>query len=167
MADPTQATEFRSCGILPSTAKAPIICKRGTGEACRSFSRRGDEGIVMLHNLEKAGDMTMDRIKKAANNTVQAAKNTTDWAKAGYGSARDAVTAKPLVLGAASLGFGALMGGLYALWQRGAAKARPARKTLPVRAPAKQSLRKMTNGTGSGGKRKAKRTARAPRSMDS
>jgi len=120
----------------------------------------------MLGNLEKTSDMAVDRMKKAANNTVKAAKNTSDWAKAGYGSARDAVTAKPLVLGAASLGLGALMGGLYALWQRGAAKVRPARKTLPVRARAKQSLRTM-NGTGSGGKRKAKRTARAPRSMDS
>src|SRR5260370_6298060 len=115
MADPTQATEFRSFGILPSTAKAPIICKRGTGEACRSFSRRGDEGNVMLHNLEKAGDMTMDRIKKAANNTVQAAKSTSDWAKARYGSARDAVTAKRLVLAAASLGSGALLVGHSAL----------------------------------------------------
>jgi len=162
-----QATEFRLFGIFPPNAKVTIIRAGGTGEACRSFSRRGDEEIVMLGNLEKTSDMAIDRMKKAANNTVQAAKNTSDWAKAGYGSARDAVTAKPLVLGAASLGFGALMGGLYALWQRSAAKVRPARKTLPVRARAKQSLRTMTNGNGSGGKRKAKRTARAPRSMDS
>jgi hypothetical protein len=59
------------------------------------------------------------------------------------------------MLGAASLGFGALMGGLYALWQRGAAKSRTARKTLPVRARAKQSLRAMTQ-TNRARKRKPK-----------
>jgi hypothetical protein len=72
------------------------------------------------------------------------------------------------MLGAASLGFGALMGGLYALWQRGAAKARSPRKTLPARARAKQSLRAMTgtNGNGSATKAKPKRNKRAPRSTN-
>jgi hypothetical protein len=126
-----------------------------------------------LPGLEKTGDLAMDRIKKAANGAAQVAKDATcqmeDWAKAGYGSARDAATTKPVMWGAVSLGFGAVMGGLYALWQRGAPKTRPARKTLPARARAKQSLRGMTqaNGSVSGTKRKAKRTVRAPRLMDS
>ena len=118
-----------------------------------------------LAGLESTGDMVVDRIKKAADSAAQAAKNTTtqleDWAKDGYGSARDVVKTKPLMLGAASLGFGALMGGLYALWQRGAAKSRTARKTLPVRARAKQSLRAMTNGARPATKRKSKRARRA------
>jgi hypothetical protein len=118
-----------------------------------------------LAGLESAGDMVVDRIKKAADSAAQAAKNTTSqlegWAKDGYGSARGVVKTKPLMLGAASLGFGALMGGLYALWQRGAAKSRTARKTLPVRARAKQSLRAMTNGARPATKRKPKTSRRA------
>ena len=122
--------------------------------------------------IEKAGEMAVDRVKKAANSAAQAAKDATsqleDWAKDGYGSARDAVKSKPFVLGAVSLGFGALMGGLYALWQRGAAKGRSAGKTLPARAGARQSLRSTTktNGNGSAAKHKAKRTRRAPRSTN-
>jgi hypothetical protein len=132
---------------------------------------------MMLRNpfsgIEKFGGMATDRIKKAADGAAEAAKNTTGhmeaWAKAGYDSAHDAMRTKPFVLGAASLGFGAIMGGLYSLWQRGAAKARPARKAMPVRARAQQSLRAKTpsNGTGSAAKRKAKRTPRAPHSLDS
>ena len=90
----------------------------------------------MLNNLrnplpaiENAGEMAADRVKKAANSAAQAAKDATsqleDWAKDGYGSAREAVKTKPFMWGAASLGFGALMGGLYALWRRGAAEGRP------------------------------------------
>jgi hypothetical protein len=117
-----------------------------------------------LPRIENAGEMAVDRVKKAANSAGQAAKDATsqleDWAKDGYGAARDAVKTKPFMWGAASLGFGALLGGLYALWQRGAAKG----KKLPVRARAKKSLRAMaeTKGTPSVAKRKSKRTA--PRS---
>jgi len=118
-----------------------------------------------LPGIENASEA----VRKAAMSAAQAAKDATcqveDWAKAGYGSARDVVTTKPLVVGAASLGLGAIMGGLYSLWQRGAAKARPARKAMPVRARAKQSLRATapTNGAGSATKRKPKRTRRAPK----
>jgi hypothetical protein len=117
-----------------------------------------------LPGIERAGEM----VKKAAIGATQIAKDTTsqieDWAKTGYGSARGVVKTKPFMLGAASLGFGALMGGLYALWQRGAAKSQPARKTMPLRARAKQSLRAITgtNGT-TGAKAKPKRSKRAPR----
>ena len=123
----------------------------------------------MLNNLrnplpaiENAGEMAADHVKKAANSAAQAAKDATsqleDWAKDGYGSAREAVKTKPFMWGAVSLGFGALMGGLYTLWRRGAAKDRPARKTLPARSRAKQSLATKMNGTnGSTAKPKPKR----------
>ena len=65
-----------------------------------------------LPGIENASEA----VRKAAMSAAQAAKDATcqveDWAKAGYGSARDVVTTKPLVVGAASLGFGAIMGGL-------------------------------------------------------
>ena len=131
---------------------------------------------MMLNNLrnpipgiENAGEM----VKKAASGAAQITKDATsqleDWAKVGYGSARDAVKTKPFIWGTASLGFGALMGGLYALWQRGAAKAKPARKAMAVRARAKQSRRAVTqtNRTGTATKRKPQRTRRAPKASDS
>jgi|1185.fasta_scaffold1270595_1 hypothetical protein len=133
---------------------------------------------MMLDNLrnplpgfENAGEM-VDTVKKTANRATKAAKDASsqveNWAKDGYGSARDAVKTKPWMLGAASLGFGALMGGLYALWQRGAARKGRTRKTVPVRSRAKQSLRAMSkaNGAQARSSRKAKRAAPAG-SMDS
>ena len=131
----------------------------------------------MLNNLrnplpaiENAGEMAADRVKKAANSAAQAANSAAqaakdattqleDWAKDGYGSAREAVKTKPFMWGAASLGLGALMGGLYTLWRRGAAKDRPTGKTLPARARAKQSL--ATDANGANRKQKPKRARRA------
>ena len=127
----------------------------------------------MLNNLrnplpaiENAGEMAADRVKKAANSAAQAAKDATsqveDWAKDGYGSAREAVKTKPFMWGAASLGLGALMGGLYTLWRRGATEGRNGRKTLPARTRAKQSLTtKMNGANGSAAKPKLKRARRA------
>ena len=51
-----------------------------------------------------------DRMTKAAQN---AAAQLEGWAKDGYGSMK----ASPALWGAASLGIGALAGGLYALWR--------------------------------------------------
>jgi hypothetical protein len=110
--------------------------------------------------IENAGEMAVDRVKKAANSAGQAAKDATsqleDWAKDGYGAARDAVKTKPFMWGAASLGFGALLCGLYALWQRGAAEG----KKLPG-ARTCQTILAETKGTPSVAKRKSKRTGRA------
>ena len=124
--------------------------------------------LEKMPNPLPAIENASEAVRKAAMSAAQAAKDATcqveDWAKAGYGSARDVVTTKPLVIGAASLGLGAIMGGLYSLWQRGAAKAKPARKAMPVRARAKKSSRAMpTNGAGSTTKRKPKTTRRPPK----
>jgi|HubBroStandDraft_6_1064221.scaffolds.fasta_scaffold1109770_2 hypothetical protein len=134
---------------------------------------------MMLNNLrnplpriENAGEMGVDRVKKAANCAAHAAKDATsqfeNWVKDGYGSARDAVKAKPFISGAASLGLGALIGGLYALWRRSAAEGQSVRNPLAVRARTKQSLRAITqmNDTGSVAKRKSKRTKRIPRATN-
>ena len=113
-----------------------------------------------LPGIENAGEMA----KKAANSAAQAAKDATaqleDWAKDGYGSARDAVKTKPFMWGAVSLGFGALMGGIYTLWRRGSGESRPSRKTVPARARAKHLATKMNGANGSAAKPKPKRTKR-------
>ena len=133
----------------------------------------------MLNNLrnpmpaiEDAGEIAVESVKKAADRASKAAKDAShqleDWAKDGYSSARDAVKTKPYILGVASLGIGAVIGGLYALWQRGGTRKRAARKTVPVRTRAKQSLRAMTraNSAASGTTRKAKRTTPAPQPIE-
>src|ERR1700680_107841 len=59
-----------------------------------------------------------DMVIKTANSAAKSAKDVSDqlaqWARGGYGSARNVVTSGPFLWGAASLGFGA---GLVALWQ--------------------------------------------------
>jgi hypothetical protein len=59
--------------------------------------------------LPETEDVTR-RMGKAANN---AATHLEGWAKDGY----DSVKGRPAMWGAASLGIGALAGGLYALWR--------------------------------------------------
>jgi hypothetical protein len=58
-----------------------------------------------------------DRMNKAANSAAQSARGAAtqleEWAKDGY----DSVKTRPAIWGAASLGIGALAGGLYALWR--------------------------------------------------
>jgi hypothetical protein len=65
-------------------------------------------GMHMLMHFRKAD--TDDVMTKAARD---AAAQLEGWAKDGY----DSVKARPAMWGAASLGIGALAGGLYALWR--------------------------------------------------
>ena len=122
-------------------------------------------------------DMTA-KMSKAANN---AAAQLEGWAKDGY----DSVKGRPAIWGAASLGIGALAGGLYALWRNkdrlsaidldalwhrnGKANGRASSRTIASRARTKLSRRakaKMNGGAEmDGGQQKpakrAKRTGRA------
>jgi hypothetical protein len=118
---------------------------------------------------EQAKDAAIERASKAADKAAKSAKEISGqlerWAKDGYGSAREAMKSGQFKWGAASLGFGALVGGLFALWQRNAkAQRRPTRNTMAVRARAKQSMRAApeTNGGEVPAVRKtAKRTRRS------
>lgn len=121
-----------------------------------------------LRNIEEAGEAAMDQVMKAANSAAQSARDVSDqlseWAKDGYGSARDAVKTQPLVWGAVSLGIGALAGGMYALWRRGMGSNRSPRKTMSARARSKHALRNIAK-LDSGGRaaaRKKTRRARQP-----
>jgi hypothetical protein len=71
-------------------------------------------GMHMRTHFRKADmDDVNDRMTKAAQSARDAAAQLEGWAKDGY----DSVKAKPAIWGAASLGIGALAGGLYALWR--------------------------------------------------
>jgi hypothetical protein len=96
--------------------------------------------------VEEAREAAMEHASKVANSAAKSAKEISSqaeqWAKDGYGSAREAMKTGPFKWGAVSLGFGAVMGGLFALWRRTAkTPRRPARNTMAVRARSKQSLR--------------------------
>jgi hypothetical protein len=100
-----------------------------------------------LPDIEEIAGPTLNRVVNAANSAAQTAKEASGqlegWAKDGLGSMKT----RPLMWGTASLGLGALMGGLFALWRkpkRVRAKAVPTRprvKTMPARARVKQALR--------------------------
>ena len=96
-----------------------------------------------MPSMDKAADMAKDNVMRVANHTVASARDVgghiDEWTKDGY----DAVRARPLMWGVASLGFGALMGGLYALWHREPKRAmRPKRKTMATRSRTKHAVRK-------------------------
>jgi hypothetical protein len=120
-------------------------------------------------SMDEATESARDSVMKAAIQTAASAREMSeqleDWAKDGY----DAVRARPLLWGAASLGVGALMGGLYALWQRDAKReTRPNGTTMAARARNKRAMRMeaeptgRTNGRANGQVRKRKKT-RKPR----
>jgi len=106
-----------------------------------------------LPDIEKTRGLAVDRVLKTANNAAQSAKDVSvqleEWAKDGFESAKK----RPLMWGAASLGFGALLGGLWALWRQ---STKPQLRTAPLRSRAKAALRAATKTNGAAGKKAGK-----------
>jgi hypothetical protein len=166
----------RQIRVRIKPARGCSLAARGTDLPERTLSRLTDhwEAIIMFGNLrnkmpsmDEAAEVARDSVVRAANHTAASAREMDeqleDWAKDGY----DAVRARPIVWGAASLGIGALMGGLYALWQREAKRGtRPSRKSMAARSRTKQAVRMdgETNGRTNGIARKRKKT-RKPRAI--
>ncbi|HXJ01975.1 MAG TPA: hypothetical protein VNH44_12190 [Micropepsaceae bacterium] len=117
-----------------------------------------------MPDIENAGSEAANRVMKAANNAAQSAKDASghleEWAQEGL----ESMKTRPLMWGAASLGFGALMGGLYALFQKAKPKRRVAARSVPARAHAKQTLRASAEPAGT--KKRAKKTRRTPSAAD-
>ncbi|HEX3486035.1 MAG TPA: hypothetical protein VHT51_13305 [Micropepsaceae bacterium] len=95
-----------------------------------------------LPDIEDAGGAAMDSVAKAAAVAAQSAKDASiqleEWAKDGF----DSVKARPMIWGAASLGFGALMGGLFAVLRKSKPNGRAASpRTVAARSRSKQALR--------------------------
>jgi hypothetical protein len=111
----------------------------------------------MLNNLHKELPEVEEAGGAALNRAMSAAKD-------GFESVRT----RPFIWSTASLGLGALMGGLYALWSR---PKRAAAKTMPARARPKQTRRANAktkpNGIGSNAPKKRARKASRPRSSES
>jgi hypothetical protein len=122
-----------------------------------------------LPDIEDAGAVAVDHVVKAASTAAQAAKDATvqleEWAQEGV----DCAKKRPLMWGAASLGFGALMGGLYALWRKAKPSGQIAHRTMPARSRVKQTLRAAAKSTGAAklvAKKRGKRPGRARSSAD-
>jgi hypothetical protein len=129
-----------------------------------------------LPDVEEAGGAAINRVVNAASSAAKSAMDASSqmakeassqmdgWAKDGL----DSMRTRPFLWGTASLGVGALMGGLFALWQRRPKRA--AAKTMPARARAKQTLRKVakakSNGANGHAPKKRARKAKSPRSAE-
>jgi hypothetical protein len=120
-----------------------------------------------MPSIDGAAEVAKDSVMRAANQTAASAREMgeqiEDWAKDGYEAVRD----RPILWGAASLGIGALIGGLYALWQREAKReTRPNGKTMAARSRTKHAMRMegeaSSRAKANGHTRKRKRT-RKPR----
>lgn len=113
-------------------------------------------------------DEVNGRMTKAANS---AATQMEGWAKDGY----DSMKARPAIWGAASLGIGALAGGIYALWRNNGfaldtlwpRNGKASRRTVAARARTKQSRRAklkmnaMASESATAPAKRAKRTRRS------
>lgn len=129
-----------------------------------------------LPDIEEASGAAFNRAVNAANTAAKSAKDASSkiakeassqmegWAQDGL----DSMRTRPFLWGTASLGMGALMGGLYALWQRKPKRA--AAKTMPARTRAKQTLRKVAKAKANGAnghspKKRARKTKRSSSSQ--
>ena len=122
-----------------------------------------------LPDIEEAREAALDRVAKTAGIAAQTAKNASghleEWAKDGL----DSVKSRPLMWSAASLGFGALIGGLFAVWRKAKPSGRVSRRTVPARSRSKQILleaRKTNVAAKPARKKRAPKAPRPPSSMD-
>ena len=122
-----------------------------------------------MPSFEEAADVAKDSVMRAANRTAMSAREMggqiEEWAQDGY----DAVRERPILWGAASLGVGALMGGLYALWQRETKRGTRTNGKIVAARSRKRSVRAAStlNGKGRKKRRTRKPTAeRAPASAE-
>jgi hypothetical protein len=115
-----------------------------------------------LPDLEDAGDFAMDQLRSAAKSARNASSQIESWASDGYDAIRKNDAA---FWGAVSVGMGALMGGLFALWRSSGTKprrGRRARTVAAISAMGSRGSRSMrSKGTGMG--KRSRKTTRARR----
>ena len=116
-----------------------------------------------LPDIEDAREAAVDRLAKTAGIAAQTAKNASghleEWAKDGLYS----VKSRPLMWSAASLGLGALIGGLFALWRKAKPSGKVSSRTVPARSRSKQILREAAKTNGGAKPARKKRAPKVPR----
>ncbi len=105
-----------------------------------------------LPDLEEAGDFAMDQLRGAAKSARDVSSQIESWATEGYEAVRDAARNNDAAFwGAVSVGMGALMGGLFALWRSSGKKPRRSRRPRTMAASSamgsrtSRSMRSMGN----------------------
>ena len=123
-----------------------------------------------LPDLEDAGDFAMDQLRNAAKSARDVSGQIESWATDGYEAIRDAARNNDAAFwGAVSVGMGALMGGLFALWRSSGGKPRRGRKpsTMAVSSAigsrSSRSTRSMANGMAKSTRKRSRKTTRARR----
>ena len=85
-----------------------------------------------LPAVEDAGEYAMDQLVSAANSAAKSARDVSSqiesWATDGYKSIRHAAKSEPAFWGVMTVGIGAMIGGLYALWRSSGKKPGRSRK---------------------------------------
>ena len=121
-----------------------------------------------LPAVEDAGEYAMDQLLSAANSAAKSAREVSnqieDWASDGYESIRSAARKEPEAFwGAVTVGMGALIGGLFALWRSSGRKPQRRRtaRTMAVRSAVTRSSRSMNAGTGKTQRKRARRGRRS------
>lgn len=121
-----------------------------------------------LPDFEDAGDFAMDQLRTAAKSARDVSSQIESWATDGYEAIRDAAKNNDAAFwGAVSVGMGALMGGLFALWRSSGQKPSRGRKARTVAANSgigTRSMRSMGSMATEKGKSSAKRSRRTTRS---
>ena len=118
-----------------------------------------------LSDVEDAGEYAIDQLLSAANS---AAKSAESWASDGYEAIRDAAKKNDAAFwGAISVGMGALMGGLFALWRSSGQKPRRGRRrsarTVATNSGMGRSMRSMGTGTRMSSPKRSRKTTRSRR----
>ena len=118
-----------------------------------------------LPAVEDAGEYAMDQLMSAANSAAKSARGVSnqigDWASDGYESIRSVAKKEPEAFwGAVTVGMGALIGGLFALWSSSGRKPRRprVRRTMAVRSAIGRSARSMTAGMGKTRRKRSRRS---------
>ena len=69
-----------------------------------------------LPDLEDAGDFARDQLRSVSKSAKEVSSQLESWANDGYGAVRDAARSDAAFWGAITVGMGACIGGMYALW---------------------------------------------------
>ena len=121
-----------------------------------------------LSDVEDAGEYAMDQLRSAANSAARSARDVSgqieSWATDGYEAIRGAAKKNDAAFwGAISVGMGALMGGLFALWRSSGRKPQRKRSRRPRTMAASSGMGHSKRSMGTGTRKRSRKTTRSRR----
>jgi hypothetical protein len=121
-----------------------------------------------LSDVEDAGEFAKNQMLSAANSAAKSAKGVSSqiesWATDGYEAIRDAAKRGDAAFwGAISVGMGALMGGLYALWRSSGRKPGRGRRRSARSMAVSSGMGRKMRSTGTGTRKPSRKATRSRR----